>query len=449
MPPILTKATQNLLLTFFQSPKAMQTLTCTQEGEGTFFALEPAGEFRYKVAAYLSSSLSIVSFPGAGSSISRRHGHRLPIALGSLALVCLAGMAPPVAGQTFPYRAYATTDNVYVRSGPGDNYYPTDKLKTGDAVEVYRHDPGGWYAIRPVAGSFSWVSGRYLQLGKDHLATVTEDHVAARVGSRFSDIRNVIQVRLHRGELVEVLDAQHTGQAASTPSNAWYKIAPPAGEFRWVSSKYLDTNSPRDSQLKKPSGSNTGGTPAPHTMSAAVPNRGQPDRLGPLDHGGRRAGHLAVWRVALAVPGTIEPGGDDSRSRPGPAAPEQGRPLRGHPAAHDRANTLHDTPQQTDRELRSQPAASPDLAATRPNWALRWRGQACPGDLAQDRGAAICPAGRVWAGAVLRDAGAGGQLALLPGPAGGHHRCRGFVPEQQTSHIMAQHINVVDSATLR
>ena len=127
-------------------------------------------------------------------------------------------MAPPVAGQTFPYRAYATTDNVYVRSGPGDNYYPTDKLKAGDEVEVYRHDPGGWYAIRPVPGSFSWVSGRYLQLGKDHLATVTEDHVAARVGSRFSDIRDVIQVRLHRGELVEVLDAQHTGSATSRPA---------------------------------------------------------------------------------------------------------------------------------------------------------------------------------------------------------------------------------------
>ena len=51
-----------------------------------------------------------------------------------------------------------TADDVYVRSGPGENYYPTDKLKAGQEVEVYRHDPGGWYAIRPPKGSFSWVA---------------------------------------------------------------------------------------------------------------------------------------------------------------------------------------------------------------------------------------------------------------------------------------------------
>ena len=32
------------------------------------------------------------------------------------------------------------------------------------------------------------------------LAKVAEDRVASRVGSRFSDVRDVIQVRLHRGE---------------------------------------------------------------------------------------------------------------------------------------------------------------------------------------------------------------------------------------------------------
>ena len=125
-----------------------------------------------------------------------------------------AAATAAAAAPNFPYTAYVTAENVYVRSGPGDNYYPTDKLKAGDKVEVYRHDPGGWLAIRPVPGSFSWVAGRYLQLGNKNIATVTEERVAARVGSRFSDVRDCVQVRLHRGEAVEVLDAPRDGAAA-------------------------------------------------------------------------------------------------------------------------------------------------------------------------------------------------------------------------------------------
>ena len=53
----------------------------------------------------------------------------------------------------FPYKAFVAADEVYVRSGPGENYYPTDKLKTGNPVEVYRHDPGGWCAFGPCPGA--------------------------------------------------------------------------------------------------------------------------------------------------------------------------------------------------------------------------------------------------------------------------------------------------------
>src|SRR5208283_2577108 len=112
------------------------------------------------------------------------------------------------------------------RSGPGDNYYPTDKLKSGTEVEVYRHDPGGWFAIRPPKNSFSWVSSRHLRLDGNNLGTVTEERVAARVGSRMNDTRDVIQVRLHKGEVVEVLETRNHPPAGAAP--AWYKIAPPA-----------------------------------------------------------------------------------------------------------------------------------------------------------------------------------------------------------------------------
>lgn len=152
-------------------------------------------------------------------------------------LLCGAMAGSATAEQPFPYTAYVTSDEVYVRSGPGDNYYPTDRLKAGTPVEVYRHDPGGWYAIRPPKDSFSWVSSRYLHLEGNNLATVTEERVAARVGSRFSDVRDIIQVRLHKGETVEVL--QPRGRYDGQPP-AWYKIAPPSGEFRWISGRYVD-----------------------------------------------------------------------------------------------------------------------------------------------------------------------------------------------------------------
>ena len=56
-------------------------------------------------------------------------------------------LASPVSGEhNFPYKISVAADDVYVRSGPGQNYYPTDKLRRGQEVEVYRHDPGGWCA---------------------------------------------------------------------------------------------------------------------------------------------------------------------------------------------------------------------------------------------------------------------------------------------------------------
>ncbi len=136
---------------------------------------------------------------------------------------------------TFPYTATIDTKEVYVRSGPGKRYYPTEKLQDGEQVEVYRHDPGGWLAIRPPKGSFTWISRRYLNPIGKNLAEITRPRVAARVGSRFSDARDVIQVRLHEGERVELLPI------GKNDPKSWARIAPPSGEFRWISSKLVDS----------------------------------------------------------------------------------------------------------------------------------------------------------------------------------------------------------------
>jgi hypothetical protein len=145
------------------------------------------------------------------------------------------------ANESFPYTAYVTSDDVYVRSGPGKNYYPTEKLVRGSEVEVYRHDPGGWFAIRPPQGSFSWVLAADLRVLPDRpgVAEVAKDHTLAFVGSRFSDVRDVRQVKLDRGELVEILGEKRFVADGSSKAETWYRVSPPAGEFRWVAGRFV------------------------------------------------------------------------------------------------------------------------------------------------------------------------------------------------------------------
>lgn len=158
------------------------------------------------------------------------------------ALVCALAAPLRADDPAFPYTAYINADDVYVRSGPGKNYYPTSKLAYGEPVEIYRHDPGGWYAIRPPEGSFSWVSAELLQPTEDNYAEITGDRVMSRVGSDFSDIRDVIQVRLYRGEEVEIIESKRFGDGPA--AQTWCKIAPPSGEFRWVYGKFVDHEPP-------------------------------------------------------------------------------------------------------------------------------------------------------------------------------------------------------------
>jgi hypothetical protein len=168
-------------------------------------------------------------------------------------LACVVLSAARVSAEQFPYTAYINAHDVYIRSGPGENYYPVAKLDRDQQVEVYRHDPGGWYAIRPPVECFSWVSAEFVEPRQGNIGVVTGDRVVARVGSSFSDTRDVIQVRLDRGEEVEILEAQefNSGPAAQT----WYKILPPAGEFRWISGRYLDRE-PAEPKRREPSAEN-------------------------------------------------------------------------------------------------------------------------------------------------------------------------------------------------
>jgi hypothetical protein len=95
-------------------------------------------------------------------------------------------------------------------------------------VEVYRQEAGGWFGIRPPSGSFSLVSAKELAARNGDIGEAKQDDVSSRIGSQLSDKRNAVQVRLKKGEAVEILGRE------SIDGETWFKIAPPAGEFRWI-----------------------------------------------------------------------------------------------------------------------------------------------------------------------------------------------------------------------
>src|SRR5262245_22397893 len=66
---------------------------------------------------------------------------------------------------------------------------------------------------------------------EDGVAEISKPNVAARVGSRLSAQRDVVQVRLKEGEKVAILGRDER------EGGLWYKIAPPSGEFRWIQAK--------------------------------------------------------------------------------------------------------------------------------------------------------------------------------------------------------------------
>ena len=146
----------------------------------------------------------------------------LAVAVLSSSLTAVAAAADP----TFPYKARAATDGVRLRCGPGEKYYATERVPPGAEIEVYGHEQG-WCKIRPVAGSCSWVSGRHLKLVAKGLGEVLSDGVPSQIGDRSGDIGTAIQVRLKRGEMVEVLGSKQVGSGGS--ATVWYKDGAPFG----------------------------------------------------------------------------------------------------------------------------------------------------------------------------------------------------------------------------
>ena len=166
-----------------------------------------------------------------------------------LAITCAAAAVEQ--SGPFPATVRVTADYTYLRAGPGDDFYPTERLAAGATVEVWALDPSGYVAVRPVDGSFSWLracdvdavsvisdtptvpaSGR-------GVGVIVTNGAVSRVGSQLNDLRHVAQVGLEAGERVQVIDEVRI--ATGRHAGLWVRIEPPAGEFRWARLADLQT----------------------------------------------------------------------------------------------------------------------------------------------------------------------------------------------------------------
>jgi SH3-like domain-containing protein len=137
-----------------------------------------------------------------------------------------------------PYVAEAIGNDVYIRSGPGTNFYQCGKLYTGDRIQVVK-SLDGWSCIVPPAGSFSWISMQYVSINLENptMGVVTGDNVGVYAGSDFVEPMHSTskQVALNRGQVVKLLGEE---------KDEYYKIAPPQGAYLWVSAQFVQAATP-------------------------------------------------------------------------------------------------------------------------------------------------------------------------------------------------------------
>ncbi len=156
------------------------------------------------------------------------------IGVGALALL-LGGPAGADQKDSFaPYTATVVQTTVDVRSGPGEKMYATNRLGKGSKVTVVGKREGGWLAIEPPEGSFSWVNARFLQPSEDrrHAIVVTRDgaQVPILVGSRLVEDPPTVR----GGELKPGTILWTSWQKMSTDEGYLVQVVPPPSEVRYI-----------------------------------------------------------------------------------------------------------------------------------------------------------------------------------------------------------------------
>lgn len=155
---------------------------------------------------------------------------------GRMAIVMVVTIAGVTFGQskteTAPRPAEVTGTDVYVRSGASSNHYPVIKLNAGDRITVVGENRE-WYEILPPKGTFSFISGDFVDTGDNKTGVVRGNNVRVRAGSvlpEFAKNKYVVQTKLSRGAEVSIFGRDPDG---------YLRIKPPEGVTVWVHNGYV------------------------------------------------------------------------------------------------------------------------------------------------------------------------------------------------------------------
>jgi hypothetical protein len=209
----------------------------------------------------------------------------------------IAGMncAAMVSADDSPYTAYVCVEQAEIVAGPGHRFYATDRLPRGMKVEIYREEPSGWLAIRPPEGSFSWVPAEFVERLEDKNLAKVKEPTGAYVGTSVEHVSEYQQqVTLKAGELVQVI-AEKTAAASAGKERKWLKVAPPAGEYRWIHLRDVSRQQPEEpkpAEVEEEATERNGKalTPEPplrggYSVSQREREKEEPRRLGPIGSG--------------------------------------------------------------------------------------------------------------------------------------------------------------------
>lgn len=141
---------------------------------------------------------------------------------------------PEVENAKQQFEGRINSNAVYVRSGPGENYYPTLKLDRGASIKVVgiRYD---WLKVIPPEGSFSYVAKAYVEKrGDGSVGRVTRNDLNVRAGSSLNQMKTSVQSRLNENDDVQIVGEQ----------DEYFKIVPPKDAYLYVNKRYVDPVKP-------------------------------------------------------------------------------------------------------------------------------------------------------------------------------------------------------------
>ena len=145
---------------------------------------------------------------------------------------------PDVANSKYQITGVINVKSVWVRSGPGEGYYPTAELAKGASITVVGKK-FEWLKVAPPDGSFSYVGAVFVDQASDgKTGKINRNDVNIRAGSTVNAMKTTVQTRLNMGDQVQIIGKE----------DEYLKIKPPEGAYLYINQQFVTIAQPAMTQ---------------------------------------------------------------------------------------------------------------------------------------------------------------------------------------------------------